>query len=390
MIGNIDYDKLTKIIQAFLNNKEFTDRIMKEYLVVNDANKMRDYQVFVEAYNAFKNNKPTLSKEAIALIEKNKDEYIKVIDEINNKSKTTTNQNSETYIFNAESFDTSNFNPNSSSNTYTGVDEQSIPINLNSNSNEPTNNSNDNQDIDYYDYENGHVYSSTHAKREIEKQIQDLDKNIADMENSIHSSKEKQSKNNFYILQEMRAKKENLEEQYKRINDLSKNYNDKLRTKLFDNMINHYQDKIEKKNIAINNAKFDSNKERMKSKLEKLKNKQGEIKDKQRKSIDKKIFKIYNNDRRKNKLRNKTKALEEYKKYRDELINAKRNQSSIEIINKITNKIYDIRNIPLELQIATVKRLQKKQGTIQDTFMKNKANRFMQTTNKYQARHMAA
>ena len=98
MIGNIDYDKSTKIIQAFLNNKEFTDRIMKEYLVVNDANKMRDYQVFVEAYNAFKNNKPTLSKEAIALIEKNKDEYIKVIDEINNKSKTTTNQNSETYI----------------------------------------------------------------------------------------------------------------------------------------------------------------------------------------------------------------------------------------------------------------------------------------------------
>ena len=142
--------------------------------------------------------------------------------------------------------------------------------------------------------------------------------------------------------------------------------------------------------IAINNAKFDSNKERMKSKLEKLKYKQGEIKDKQRKSIDKKILKIYNKDRRKNKLSNKAKALEEYKKYRDELINVKRNQSSIEFINKITNKIYDIRNIPLELQIATVKRLQKKQGTIQDTFMKNKANRFMQTTNKYQARHMAA
>ena len=126
----------------------------------------------------------------------------------------------------------------------------------------------------------------------------------------------------------------------------------------------------------------------MKEKLEKFKTKQGRIKEKQRKSVDKKIIKGYNKALKTNKISNRKKALEEYKEYRDELINAKRNQSSIKLINKITNKIYDIRSIPLDLQI---KRLRQKEGRINKNYIINKANKLKQAfNNQYQGKHFAA
>ena len=152
--------------------------------------------------------------------------------------------------------------------------------------------------------------------------------------------------------------------------------------------INYYQKKIEKRKNEIAGAKYESNKEKMKEKLEKFKTKQGRIKEKQRKSVDKKIIKGYNKALKTNKISNRKKALEEYKEYRDELINAKRNQSSINLINKITNKIYDIRSIPLDLQI---KRLRQKEGSINKNYIINKANKLKQAfNNQYQGKHFAA
>ena len=396
MIEGLDYNTSSIIINAFINNKDFTDKMMREYLAANNASKMSDYRAFVSAYNAFKNNINPLPQEAINLIKNNANEYVKIINEISNNK--NNNQDYSTYTFDASSYNISNFNTSTntsfsdeaSNNGYSAsVNNGNNQSAANTNTKNATNNTSQvNQDVDYYDYNNGHVYSSTHAKDEMKSQIQDLDKNIIKFNEELHSSKEKKSKKDFYRLQEMKAKKENLEEQYNSINDLSKNYDDKFKTNFRDKRINYYQKKIEKRKNEIAGAKYESNKEKMKEKLEKWKMKQGKIKEKQRKSVDKKIIKGYNKALKTNKISNRIKALDEYKKYRDELINAKRNQSSINLINKITNKVYDIRSIPLDLQI---KRLQQKEGRINKNYIINKANKLKQAfNNQYQGKHFAA
>ena len=403
-----------KIIQAFKTDKDFIDEIISDAKKNNTYND--DFQKRIDtAVEECKKYTTNLSKETVELITDNTEKYLKFIEDIKNKQannrKTDTNEEYNKFFRELE-----DLNPNISFHSWIpNILTSSVPIeqiklpnnfyNINgkisngkniddgrieftvivrgknkdsskNNSEEKNNdvkskqNANENRqkvsasynqnenNINYYDFNSGHVYSSTYAQKELDKIIKNTNKEYENKDKNIYSKDSKVTKKDFYDLEELNEKRNNLEEQRTSINDLTESFSNNNKITRLDNKIDFYQKKINENKEKMKKTKFVSIKKLIASRITKLQNKQINIKAQQRRIVDTAIINMYNKSSKKNHIKNRSEAIEKYYKYRQELIEAKRNDSRFEVVNKIKDKIYNIREIPLELQMKMIKRLQ--------------------------------
>lgn len=283
------------------------------------------------------------------------------------------------------------------------------PINDNQNENQSVNNNqqvnnheNDNHPVNEteqsntnnidYDYESGHKYSSTYAQSEINKKINDLFKQENSMKENVLNGENIAKKKDYIDYENIISSKNNLES----ITNIQSHFiNDKGIEKR-DNKIDNYQKLMNKTTKQINKTKYKFIKVSLQGRLKRLQEKQGKIKEKQRKIIDKKIVEFYKKNLKENKAINKSKALTEYYKMREDLLKIKREENLVNVTNdkKITNLFYKFKNIPVDLALLHVetnqKEIEKKKNKYSSIDTNHLYNQMLEKKSQTQGKGMAA
>lgn len=274
-------------------------------------------------------------------------------------------------------------------------------VNNNENDNQPVNDDqpvNENEqsntnDIDY-DYENGHKYSSTYAQSEINKKINDLSGQANSIRQNIENSANLAKKKDFIEYENIISSTKNLEDN--NITNLQSHFiNDKGIEKR-DNKIDNYQKLINETTEKLNKTKYKFIRVSLEERLKKLQEKQGKIKEKQRKVIDKKIIELYKKNLKENKAKNKSEALTEYYKMREELLKIKQEENLVNVTNdkKITNLFYKFNDIPVYLALSHVRmkqnEIEKKKNKYSSIDINQIYNKVQMKKNQNQGKGMAA
>ena len=364
---SIELNDLALIIDAFKNNQDFYLKIIKDALNINDEKKAKTIdRARIEIREGFK-----YSNETKELIKENAEEYIKIINFLNEeKDKNNVNENNNTKKENQEEKKEENQEEKNSQVSNDNQDVENIENTQNTQSVQ------DNINIDNNSFNNdviiddtNYVFSSVEAKRNLEAELANITNRINVLEANINNSTKMPKKSDYRQLFQLKSYRDKLTQKLESIN-LEESYSNDSRIANRDARLSDINNRMKEVHGKLQNNKPKFVQVILQKRLKNLKNKQGKIQDKQRTVVSKDLSKYYKSAMKTSKTDNLDNAIDEYYKHKEERLTEKRNaildnvdEYNNSIINSIKNKFYKFKSLPTSARIVYIQGLQQKEGT---------------------------
>lgn len=368
---------IVTIFNAFKSNEDFFMKILKEALIIGKEDEARK---IVRARDELKNGYD-ISNDTVELIKNNIDKYINIINKLNEKNKDKESNEfttaKDTYTINIDA------EKEISNDTFTLTDSNIINNNddekKEKEDNEATNNIGDtsntvdredtpdiinNESLDNVDV----LYSSNIAKKNLERELAQVNNQIIAIRSNINNSEKMPSKKLYQQLFQLESYRDKIQSKLDSIN-LEESYADNARIANNDNRLSNINEKINDTRQKLNSNKPKFVKAILSNKMKKLLQKQGKIQEKQRTIVNRDLLKYYKTSFKDSKSDSKNDAIDKYYQDKKELLQEKRDvildnvdEYSNNIFNNAKNKFYKYKSMPTELRIKHIENLQNHNG----------------------------
>lgn len=371
---------IVNIFNAFKSNEDFYIEILKEAL---SAGKDDEARKIVRARDELKNGYD-ISNDTVELIKNNIDKYINIINKLNEKNKDKESNEfttaKDTYTINIDA------EKEISNDTFTLTDSNIINNNddekKEKEDNEATNNIGDTSNTvdreDTPDIINNEslddvnvVYSSNIAKKNLEKELAQVKRQIIAVRNSINNSEKMPNKKLYQQLFQLESYREKLQSKLDNIN-LEESYGNNTKIANNDNRLNTINDKIKENKDKLNSNKPKFVKAILSNKIKNLQKQQGRIKEKQRTIVNRDLLKYYKYSFKNSKADSKSDAIDQYYQDKKDLLQEKKDailnnvdEYNNNIFTNAKNKFYKYKSMPTDLRIKHIENLQK-HNTLKD------------------------